>query len=174
MRKLRYVVAASLDGYIAGPKGEYDWIIIDPEIDFDALFGQFDTAVLGSKSLQSLEEMGDAFPSHMKWYVFSRTLQQRDHPRVTIVAEKPEAMVASLKAQPGKDIMLFGGGLLFRTLAEAGLVDTVEVAVIPILLGGGIPLLPSPAKTIKLMLTGHRVYGKTGIVSLEYSVGARD
>ena len=65
--------------------------------------------------------------------------------------------------------MLFGGGLLFRTLAEAGLVDTVEVAVIPILLGQGIPLLPSPAKTIKLTLKNHRVY-KTGIVSLEYAV----
>lgn len=169
MRKLRYVVAASLDGYIAGPKGEYDWIIIDPEIDFDALFRQFDTAVLGSNSLQSLEDMGENFPAHLNIVVFSKTLQQRDHPRVTIVAESPEERVAALRAQPGRDIMLFGGGLLFRTLAEAGLVDSVEVAIIPILLGEGIPLLPSPAKTMKLTLKSHRVY-KTGIVSLEYAV----
>ena len=90
-------------------------------------------------------------------------------PRVTIVPENAADTVAALKAQPGRDIMLFGGGLLFRTLAEAGLVDTVEVAVIPILLGQGIPLLPSPAKTIKLTLKNHRVY-TTGIVSLEYAV----
>jgi hypothetical protein len=64
------VVAASLDGYIAGPKGEYDWIIIDPEIDFNALFDQFDTAVLGSNSLQSMEDMGETLPAHLKAFVF--------------------------------------------------------------------------------------------------------
>jgi dihydrofolate reductase len=64
---------------------------------------------------------------------------------------------------------LFGGGLLFRSLAQAGLVDGVEVAVIPVLLGGGIPVLPPPANQIKLKLTGHKVY-KIGSVGLEYAV----
>jgi dihydrofolate reductase len=64
---------------------------------------------------------------------------------------------------------LFGGGLLFRSLLDAGLVDTVEVAIIPILLGGGVPLLPAPAKQAKLKLNGHKVY-KTGIVSLRYAL----
>jgi dihydrofolate reductase len=78
--------------------------------------------------------------------------------------------VAGLRAEKSKkDIWLFGGGGLFRSLLEAGLVDTVEVAVIPVLLGGGIPLLPPPAKQVSLKLTGHKVY-KTGIVSLEYAV----
>ncbi len=77
--------------------------------------------------------------------------------------------MAALRAEPGKDIWLFGGGSLFRSLLDAGLVDTVEVAIMPVLLGGGIPLLPPPAKQTKLKLTGHKVY-KTGIVSLEYSV----
>lgn len=70
---------------------------------------------------------------------------------------------------PGKDIWLFGGGELSRGLLDAKLVDTVEVAVIPVRLGGGIPLLPPRAKRTKLKLTGHEIY-KTGIVSLEYSV----
>ena len=77
--------------------------------------------------------------------------------------------MATLRKNPGKDIWLFGGGSLFRSLAEAGLVDTVEVAVIPILLGAGIPLLPSPAERIKLTLAAHKVY-KTGSVALEYAV----
>ena len=92
-----------------------------------------------------------------------------DHPKVTIVAENSAETVAALRAASGKDIWLFGGGLLFRSLAEAGLVDTVEVTVIPVLLGEGIPLLPPPAKRVSLELTGDKVY-KTGIVSLEYAV----
>ena len=75
----------------------------------------------------------------------------------------------SLKARPGKDVWLFGGGNLFRQLADAGLVDTVEVAVIPILLGGGIPLAP-PGQRILLTLAGHQLYSKTGTVLLEYAV----
>jgi dihydrofolate reductase len=69
----------------------------------------------------------------------------------------------------GKDIWLFGGGTLFRSLLDAGLVNAVEVAISPVLLGGRLPLLSPPAKRAKLNLTGHKVY-KTGIVSLEYAV----
>jgi dihydrofolate reductase len=75
-----------------------------------------------------------------------------------------------LRDKPGKDIWLFGGGELFRTMLDAGLVDGVDVAVIPVLLGGGIPLLPSPAKSAKLKLAKHTLYKKSGIVSLEYDV----
>lgn len=103
----------------------------------------------------------------MKTFVFSQTLRQRDYPEVTVVAEKPEATVAALRASAAKDIWLFGGGAPFHSLAEAGLVDTVEVTVIPVLLGGGIPLLPPPSNRIKLLPTGHKVY-QTGAVSLEY------
>jgi dihydrofolate reductase len=105
----------------------------------------------------------------MKIIVFSHTLQPRDYPDVTIVAGKEKETVAALRKEPGKDLWLFGGGLLFCSFLDPGLVDTVEVAVIPILLGGGIPLLPAPAKQAKLKLTGHKVYG-SGIVLLEYSM----
>jgi dihydrofolate reductase len=105
----------------------------------------------------------------MKTFVFSRTLRQQDYPALTVVAEKSEETVAALRAEPGKDIWLFGGGSLFRSLLGAKLVDTVEVAVIPVLLGEGVPLLASPARLTKLKLTGHKVY-KAGIVSLEYAV----
>ena len=78
--------------------------------------------------------------------------------------------VNKLKAQPGKDIWLFGGGELFRSLLAAGVVDGVGVAVIPVMIGGGIPFLPAPAKHTKLELTEHKIYPKTGIVSLDYAV----
>jgi dihydrofolate reductase len=172
MRRIRYQVATSLDGYIAGPRGEADWIIMDPEIDFRALFARFDTILIGRRTYEGMargKKKAGAMPG-MKTFVFSRTLRQRDHPKVTIVAENEVETLTTLRAESGKDIWLFGGGLLFRSLLDAGLVDTVEVAVIPVLLGGGVPLLAPPAQQASLKLTGHKVYPKTGIVSLEYAV----
>ena len=169
MRRIRYAVATSLDGYVAGPNGETDWIIMDPEIDFGALFKQFDTILLGRRTFQTMASAGRAMPG-MKAFVFSRTLSQRDHPGVTIVSGESIGMLTDLKESPGKDIWLFGGGALFRSLAELRLVDSVEVSVIPVLLGAGLPLFPGPSNRINLTLSGHKVYPKTGIVWLEYSI----
>lgn len=102
--------------------------------------------------------------------VFSRTLRPADYPDVSILDADPADTVRSLKTRDGKDIWLFGGGELFRTLLAAGLVDTVELAVVPVLLGGGIPMLPSPAARTQLSLSHHRLYPKSGIVLLEYTV----
>jgi dihydrofolate reductase len=111
---------------------------------------------------------GRAAVPGVKIFVFSRTLQQREYADVIIVADKERETVEALRAGPGKDLWLFGGGLLFRSFLDAGLVDTVAVAVIPVLLGGGIPLLPARAEKAQLELTGHRVCG-SGIAQLEYS-----
>lgn len=169
MRRIRYAVAMSLDGYIAGPNDEADWIPMNPEIDFAALFAQFDTFLLGRQTFEVMNRMNPGI-SLKRTYVFSRTLRQSDHPDVTIVSDKVEETVAALREEESnKDIWVFGGGVLFRNLLAAGLVDTVEVSVIPVLLGGGKPLLPPPAMQTTLKLTGHKVY-KTGTVSLEYAV----
>jgi dihydrofolate reductase len=101
--------------------------------------------------------------------VFSRTLRPATHQGVRIVNDDPVDVVPALKAQPGRDIWLFGGGDLFRSLLKAGLVDTVEVAIMPVLLGNGIPLLP-PGVTTKLQLTDHKTLPASGIVALSYSV----
>lgn len=169
MRRIRYAVATSLDGYIAGPHGEADWIITDPAIDFSALFEQFDTLLVGRRTFEPMARAGKSVMPGMKTFVFSRTLRQQDHPDVTLVAGDVEGTVSALKARPGKDIWLFGGGVLFRSLVEVGLVDTVEVAIIPVLLGGGVSLFPPPSERVELALSRHRAY-PTGIVSLEYAI----
>jgi len=169
VRRIRYLVASSLDGYIAGPKGEADWIISDPDFDFRALYNEFDTVLLGRRTFETMVRARRAVMPGMNMLVFSRTLRQSDYPGVTMVAGKPEEALANLGMNSVKDVWLFGGGVLFRSLLDAGLVDTVEVAITPILLGGGIPLLPAPANEAKLKLTNHHVY-KTGVVSLQYTV----
>jgi dihydrofolate reductase len=169
MRRLRYQVAASLDGFIAGPGGEYDWIVMDPGVDFAALYREFDTAVMGRKTYELVTAQGGhgEMPG-LEVVVFSRTLAPATHPGVRIVNDDPRQVVAALKAKPGRDIWLFGGGVLFRELLDAGLVDTVEVAVMPVLLGQGIPLLP-PGEAAKLALSDQKTLPQSGIVVLAYS-----
>jgi dihydrofolate reductase len=171
MRRLRYGVAMSLDGYIAGPNGEIDWIIHDSEIDFKEIFSRFDTLLIGRKTFEAMLKMGGGGGSWpgVESFVISGTLKPADHPDVTIVRDAG-ALVTRLKAEPGKDIWLFGGGELFRSLLGVGVVDGVDAAIIPVLLGGGIPLLPAPAERTRLMLRNRRVYEASGIVGLEYDV----
>jgi dihydrofolate reductase len=169
MARVRYQVAASLDGFIAGPNGEIDWIPMDPDIDFNAILNQFDAILLGRRTFQDMLQNGNSAMPGMQTVVFSRTLRPQEYPDVTIVADQPEATIARLRAESRKDIWLFGGGALFRSLAEAGLVNTVEVTVIPVLLGGGTPLLPGISKRIQLTPTRQKVY-KAGMISLEYNI----
>jgi len=169
-RRLRYQVAVSLDGFIAGPNGEADWIVMDPSIDFAALFKEFDTAVMGRKTYEVMTAQGGSgsMPG-LDVVVFSRTLQSSKRQGVSIVNADPREIVAALKTQPGRDIWLFGGGALFRSLLDARLVDTVEVAVVPVLLGSGVPLLP-PGQSTKLVLVDQKTLPTSGIVALSYSV----
>ena len=83
MRRIRYAVATSLDGYIAGPNGEADWIIMDPAIDFSTFVEQFDTLLVGRRTFEPMVSSGKATMPSMKTFVFSRTLHQRDYPDVT-------------------------------------------------------------------------------------------
>ncbi len=171
MRKVVYSVATSLGGYVAGPNGEADWITMDPEIDFASIFERFYVVLMGRKTYDQVRAMGggEAMPG-VTSIVASRTLRPEDCPGATVIGEGLEERVGELRAGDGNDIWLFGGGVLFRSLLEAGLVDEVGVAVMPVLLGGGVPLLAAGGRA-KLRLTGSRIY-KSGIVSLEYVVEA--
>jgi dihydrofolate reductase len=171
-RLLRYQVAASLDGFIAGPNGEYDWIVMDRSIDFGALFKEFDTAVMGRKTYEAMAAQGGGAMPGLDVVVFSRTLPAIKRRGIEIVNDDPAKVVAALKEKPGRDIWLFGGGSLFRSLLDARLVDTVEVAVMPVLIGEGIPLLPPGART-SLTLADYKVLPGSGIVVLAYAVARR-
>ena len=97
MRRVRYSVAMSLDGYIAGPQGESDWIVMDPELDFSALFAAFDTVLLGRITYEATRQPGSEGPAMpgMQSYVFSRTLRPEDCPGV-ILSDDPKRIVSDL------------------------------------------------------------------------------
>ena len=159
----------SLDGFIAGPHGEYDWIVPDPTYDFAALWDRFDTLLMGRRTYEvaltrfnPIEKMGK------KVIVVSTTLDASQHSGAAIIRDGVAEAVASIKAEAGKDVWLMGGSVLARSLLDAGLVDRVEVTVIPVMLGRGIPLVPA-GQRCQLHLEECRPY-PSGVIALKYLV----
>jgi dihydrofolate reductase len=131
---------------------------------------EFDTFLIGRRTFEMMAKQGmTAEPAGATYIVCSRTMREADWPGLHI-SRDAATTVAGLKASSGRDIAVFGGGDLFRSLLAAGLVDRVEVSVVPVLLGGGVPLLPSPADRARLKLRSHRLYGTTGTMRLEYDI----
>jgi dihydrofolate reductase len=171
MRKVRYSVAATLDGFIADADGGYDWIIMDDSIDFAAMFAEFDTFVMGRKTwdVSAQTEFVQMFGGK-EVIVFSKTLTSPPRPGVKIANTSPVDTVRELKQKPGKDIWLFGGGAMFRTLVDAGLVDTVEVGIMPVLLSRGVPLIAPGARITGMKLDKCETLPNSGIVMLSYTI----
>lgn len=174
MRPVRYTVAASLDGFLTDAEGRFDWIPNDPAVDFAAIFQRVDTVLLGRRSWELVQAMGEsAWPPGARVYVFSRTLVPAEHPGATVVAEDAAGAVAALRAEAGNgEIWLFGGGSLATSLFAAGQVDLVEVTVVPVLLGAGVPLVEAGIGRVALELTGTHRY-PSGMVTLSYAVRSR-
>jgi len=170
LRPVLYKVAASLDGYIAGPDGELDWIRGGSFDELKATYASVDTALLGRRTYElTLRPGAPPWPADWSIVVFSGSLAPEEHPDVRVVRDDAAATVAELRRQPGRTIWLFGGASLFRSLLEAGQVDIVEVTIIPVLLGGGVPLLEAGSSQTRLTLEAARPH-PGGAVTLRYRV----
>ncbi|KXH66680.1 riboflavin biosynthesis protein RibD domain-containing protein [Colletotrichum salicis] len=177
-RRLRYNVAISLDGFIAPPDGSTDWIVQDDNIDFQALYAQFDTFIMGRKTYQCMFAMGEQNPLRrypkQNLVVVSRTLRTENHPSVKIVSQNFTGYVADLKNTEGRDIWLMGGGQLAGPCLDAGILDSVETAIMPVMLRKGIRMLPDSALTplggFKLELVDCKKLDTSGIVNCKYNV----
>lgn len=175
MRKLIIQVAVSLDGFIEGPNGEYDWCFNDQDYGLTAFFNRLDAVFYGRKSYELSESMAQSvegggmptFPT-LKTYVFSNTLKNVRE-GATLLSGDVEKEVRRIKNEEGKDIWLFGGAGLATSLMQMKLVDEIEVAVHPIVLGSGKPLFGQIPERTQLTLTASKTYS-TGLVMLSYQV----
>jgi dihydrofolate reductase len=172
MRKVRYLCASSLDGFIASKAGRFDDFLMEgPHVaDYMESLQSFDVALMGRKTYEVGLELGvsDPYP-FLKTYVFSRTMTQSPDPKVTLVNGDASAHVRELKQLPGKDIWLAGAGELAATLFAEGLVDELSIKVNPMLMGDGIPVVARLARTAQLELFESKVY-PNGVALLSYRV----
>ena len=171
MRKVILAVAVSLDGFIEGPNGEYDWCFIDQDYNLNDFFKRLDTIFVGRKTYEMSSEMEGGPPGFPKFkeYIFSTTLDKVKE-GATLIKGNIKTEVEKIKKERGKDIWLFGGAALTTSLMNLGLVDELSLAVYPVLLGGGKPLFNNIKDRINLTLVDAKTY-RTGVVFLTYDVG---
>ena len=173
MRKVILSVAVSLDGFIEGPNGEYDWCFIDQDYNFNEFFERVDTIFVGRKTYEMSSEMESGpsgFPK-FKEYVFSTTLDKvKDG--ATLIRGDIKSEIEKIKKERGKDIWLFGGAELTTSLMNLQLIDELSLAVYPILLGGGKYLFNNIQDRIHLTLVNTKIYS-SGVVLLTYNLGKK-
>ena len=171
MRKLILGLAISLDGFIEGPNGEYDWCFTDQDYGMSAFFKRVDTTFMGRKTYElalSMEgEIPEGFPK-MKEYVFSKTMKKVKE-GVILVKGNIKKEVEKIKKEKGRDIWLFGGAELISSLMNLELVDEIILAVHPVILGGGKALFKDINERTWLTLTDHKIY-PSGLVFLTYTL----
>ena len=175
MRKVTYGAACSLDGFIAGPNHEVEWLHMSKDVHaiMAEYWSRIDTLLMGRKTWQVAQAMagsgGDsAMMSGIESYVFSRTLDELPAGQGHLVKQDAGEFVRDLKRRPGKEICVFGGGEFARSLFEAGVIDEVGLNVHPVLLGAGVPLFRNAGR-IRLKLSECRQIAG-GCVYMTYRV----
>ena len=171
MRKVILGVAVSLDGFIEGPNGEYDWCFTDQDYGLSDFLKRVDTMFLGRKTYEltlTMAATGNSDFSKLKEYIFSTTLDKVKE-GATLIKGDIKTEVEKIKNEKGKDIWLFGGAQLTTSLLNLGLVDELSLAVHPILLGSGKPLFSNIKDRINLTLVDTKTFS-TGLVSLTYTL----
>lgn len=175
MRKVILELAVSLDGFIEGPKGEYDWCFTDQDYGMTDFLKRVDSLFIGRKSYELSLSMGDAAMSgfaHLQEYVFSNTLKEVK-PGAILIRGDIAAEVKQVKQEEGKDIWLFGGASLSSSLLNLNLIDELWLSVHPLILGGGKPLFADGSKRVDLRLVDTKTYS-TGLVSLKYHLKSHE
>lgn len=187
MRKIISFMHMSLDGFVAGPNGEMNWIKVDEEI-FDHVgkrISQTDSALYGRTTYQMMEsywpEAGNKPNAskhdieHSRWYnkahkvVLSKTLKDADLPNTTIISDNLSDRLNEIKQQAGSEILLFGSPTATHALIQQNLIDGYWLFVNPVILGQSIPLFADIKDKIKLKLLNTRRF-TSGVTELDYMV----
>lgn len=173
MTEVLYYVATSLDGYIADRDGGVDWLTpfqgSGEDHGYAEMYGSIDAIVMGSRTYEfALRYASEHEPDKPTWVFTSRQLPVPHPGATTLTSDDPTEVVADLAARGLRRVWLMGGGELAASFLERGLVTRHQVFVVPVVLGGGIPLFGSfGGDPVDLLLTGTHRYAN-GIVRLEY------
>jgi dihydrofolate reductase len=159
----------SLDGYIARPDGSVDFLFMPKDYSMGPFFKTVDVAVMGRKTLEAgLRMTGGKFDNYgIKCYVMSRTEPPGERDGYEVTNQTPEALIAEVRKHPGKNIWMMGGGELARDFLKADLIDAMEIGVVPVLIGEGIPLFPAGFPQREFALVENKAYSK-GLLVLKY------
>jgi dihydrofolate reductase len=178
-RRIVVYIATSADGYIARPDGDVEWLNRRPHtIDYGMreFYSGIDTILWGRKTydwlLRYYAQQGkteELFDTKVTNYVFSRNPPARPAEGVLFVSQPVKAFVQRLRATPGKQIWMMGGGELIASFLDAGEIDEFDVHVIPVFIGEGIPLVAPRHRDISLRLLSSHAY-PDGVVRLRYEV----
>ena len=171
MRLVKYFVAYSLDNFISRRDGSVDWLFTDQDYGMKEFFASVDVAVMGRKTYtKALELSADgAYLPRMKTYVFSHLLPKGQQGEIEVASEDPESWVKSIRAAPGKDIWLVGGGEMVREFLQRRLINEIGITIHPRLLGDGIPLYAQPYPETELELLRSKEY-PSGLLQVYYRV----
>jgi len=161
MRTVTYGAACTLDGFIAGTRGEIDWLHYSKDVSqiMQEYWTSIDTILMGRKTWDFAVRMsggGGGSSKGMRTFVFSRTLKSIDADGVELVRDDAAGVVRELKAGAGKGICMMGGGDLARSLFAADLIDEVGLNVHPVLLGAGVPFFTDAGRRVPLELMSSR------------------
>jgi dihydrofolate reductase len=170
MRKIIYGVGTSLDGYIARVDGALDFLHLRPSnYSMGPFFKTIDVGLMGRKTYEAGVRMsGGKFQSHgLRCYIFSRLLPEGERDGATFVREEPRRFVEELRKKKGKDIWLAGGGELAREFLKEDLVDEIYLGIVPVLIGGGIPLFAAGFPQREFTLTENKTYSGD-LIALRY------
>lgn len=166
MRKIILNLAVSLDGYIAGPNGEYDWCLTDADYGMTDFLESVDSTLMGGKSYRLLLEYGPPYPEFTN-YVFTRTEKSSLDANVKFISENIPVFVSGLKRSHGKNIWLFGGAEIIHILLENNLVDELMLSIHPVLLGDGLRLFGNLEERMQFTLIDTITY-PSGLVQCIY------
>lgn len=176
-RKIIVYIATSADGFIARPDGGIDWLDRPSpkgHYGYPAFFKSIDTILWGRKTYEKGIELGmnaSMFGAKTKNYVFTHSAQLPKPADLIIefVNEPVEEFAQKLRAQPGKDIWMMGGGEIIGSFLDAGEIDEFSIHVIPVMIGEGIPLIAPRHRFVKLALLSTKKF-PDGVVHLNYRV----
>lgn len=175
MKKIKLYIAASLDGYIARPDGDLDWLLEFPnpektDYGYKKFYESVDTVIMGGRTYRDITCMDIIWPYTGKPTYIITHIPMNEKENIHFITDNIIEEVQKLRAGDGKDIFLVGGGEIITMLLNNDMVDEIIISYIPVILGSGVRLFPDKPKESTWKLTENKSY-ENGVLCVAYRKG---